>query len=65
MQSLFQIIQLSLGVFEGILSPLLSICNGVLYILTLGEKEKRFLLGQEVQSVLAEEEREGARMCRV
>ena len=50
---------------QGILSPLLSSGNGVLDILTLGEKEKRFLLGQEVQSVLAEEEREGARMCRV
>ena len=57
LQSLFQIIQLALGVFEGILSPLLSICNGVLYVLTLGEKETRFLLAQEVQPVLAEEER--------
>ena len=38
LQSLFQLTQLALGVFEGILSPLLSICNGVLYTLTLGEK---------------------------
>lgn len=50
-----QVSELVAGIFDSMLSPLLSICNAVLYILILRGKEKRFLLYREV--CLAERER--------
>ena len=60
LQSFLQLLQLVLGIFEGIFSPLLSICYGVLHILTLGEKVS---VGIASGLCLAEGERDRAGMC--